>query len=122
MITVDYDYYKNVWLGVISEDDFNALSIQSAREVHYITIRKNPEQHMNEVLNAICAAIDAAHNWDQNNPNIAPGIKSENTDGYSVTYADQSMSEKHKQRWHLVYQAIARELSGTGLLFRGVIG
>ena len=48
------------------------------------------------------------------------GIKSESTDGYSVTYKDYNADELAEREKRAMYKAIKQELSGTGLLYQGV--
>ena len=52
--------------------------------------------------------------------NIPQGIKSESTDGYSVTYKDYNADELAEREKRAMYKAIKQELSGTGLLYQGV--
>ena len=46
---------------------------------------------------------------------ITPGAKSENIDGYSVSYGDFTSETKNAE----LYSAAKDYLSGTGLLYRG---
>lgn len=117
---VDYDYYCNTYIGrQIPEENFAELSAQAQRFVDYVTSGKIGENVTDKVRNAVCAAAEALHNCNAKYVNLSPGIKSENTDGYSVTYQDYDLSNISKQQDKAMYIAVQRELSGTGLLYRG---
>lgn len=70
--------------------------------------------------NAVCAAAEAAYEIRSSVANIPQGIKSENTDGYSVTYKDYDVDELKYKEQNAMLAAIRQELSGTGLLYQGV--
>lgn len=117
---VDYDYYYSTYIGrKISEDNFIELSAQAQRFVDYVTSGKIGDNVTDKVRNAICAAAEALHECNSKYVNISPGIKSENTDGYSVTYQDYDVSAVSSEQDKVMYRAVQRELSGTGLLYRG---
>ena len=73
------------------------------------------------VKDAVCAAADAYHEAAQ----IASGngpVKSENNDGYSVTYASQSIDGESKEKLanRKMYEAARIHLLPTGWLNRKV--
>lgn len=119
-LIVDYDYYYSNYLGrKIPKEDFEELSAQAQRFVDYVTSGRIGDSVTDKVRNAVCAAAEALHDCNSKYVNINPGIKSENTDGYSVTYQDYDVSAVTEQQDKAMYKAVQRELSGTGLLYRG---
>lgn len=88
-IEVDYDFYANNFKGTaIPAESFDKKSIESEALVNQITfnrIRKYSltKEDLHLVKMAICAVADVYHEQEQHK-----GIKSENNDGYSVTYTD----------------------------------
>ena len=121
MIYVDYVYYYNEYIGrKIPEKDFEELSVQAQRFVDYVTGGKICGNVTDKVRNAVCAAAEALYDCNSKYVNLNPGIKSENTDGYSVTYQDYSVADISAEQDKAMYKAVRRALSGTGLLYRGV--
>ncbi len=121
ILYVDYEYYRIEYLGrKIPEEKFEELSAQAQRFVDYVTSGRIGDNVTDKIRNAVCAAAEALHDCQSKYVNSAPGIKSENTDGYSVTYQDYDVSDISKQQDKAMYKAVQRELSGTGLLYRGV--
>lgn len=115
-----YEYYRIEYLGKkIPEENFEELSAQAQRFVDYVTSGRIGENITDKVRNAVCAAAEALHDCQSKYVNLNPGIKSENTDGYSVTYQDYDVSAVSKEQDKAMYRAVLRELSGTGLLYRG---
>lgn len=120
-LIVDYEYYYNEYFGrKISEEQFTELSAEAQRFVDYVTFSRINDSITDKVRNAVCAAAEALFDCNSKYKELAPGIKSENTDGYSVTYQNHDISDISKQRNKAMYSAVQRELSGTGLLYRGV--
>lgn len=117
---VDYDYYHNVWEGtLIPFKDFNQYAMKAQRLINYIT-QGRAADHIDKVQDAVCAGAEASYEYRQSISNIPQGIKSESTDGYSVTYADFNLTKSTKQEQEAMLKVITQELSGTGLLYRGV--
>jgi hypothetical protein len=121
----DYKYYTNKFEGVIIENEssFNALAHKAERYLDYVCherVSKIMDTYCGEkIKNAVCAAAEALFEIKQQYDNIPQGIKSENTDGYSVTYREYDITEIKKQEHQAMYLAMAQELSGTGLLYQG---
>lgn len=86
-MTVTYDYYKNVFGGeLIPAEAFPGMEITAARYVHKLTFYRLVGKEVPDTFKmAICAAAEVYYGRkkDLDNP-----YKSENNDGYSVTYAD----------------------------------
>lgn len=110
----DYKYYKNSFHGIrIPEKEFRRHEIQAEAFLHRITfgrIKRLPEIP-DEVKNAVCSMAEIAFQEGKK----TPGIRSENKEGYSVTYGDSGTKSMNDE----MYQAAKNYLSDTGLLFRG---
>ena len=92
-INVDYYFYTDMFKGtVIPESTFDRKIIESEAFINKITFGRihkyalRPDD-LKAVKFAICAAAEAVYNLDKHRD-----VKSENNDGYSVTYSDNSES------------------------------
>lgn len=120
MAFADFSYYTNSWAGtLIPASEFNQYSAKAERLVKFVTNHRITEV-TDEVKNAVCAAAEASYEIRSSVANIPQGIKSENTDGYSVTYKDYDADELKYKEQNAMLTAIRQELSGTGLLYQGV--
>ncbi len=116
----DYTYYTDSWAGtLIPASEFNLFEAKAERLVKFVTQHRITEV-TDEVKNAVCAAAEAAFEIRSSIANIPQGVKSENTDGYSVTYKDYDADEFKYKEQSAMLAAIKQELSGTGLLYQGV--
>lgn len=116
----DFDYYTNSYAGtLIPAQEFDALSVKAQKIVNYMTFNRAESDITDKVKTAVCAAAEAAYEVKQSYSNIEQGIKSESTDGHSVTYADVDYNTISVNIEKAMSRAIKRELSGTGLLYRG---
>lgn len=116
----DYEYYKNSFSGIlIPEEEFPLLANKVSRYLDHVTMHRISEA-TDKVKNAVCAGAEALYEFIQMYKNIPKGIKSENTDGYSVTYSEFDMDKFKRQENTVMYNAFAQELSGTGLMYQGV--
>ena len=68
------------------------------------------------VKDAICAMAEIDYQEEKK----TPGVKSENSDGYAVTYADSGNTTGASGRVALMYQEASIYLGNTGLLYKGV--
>lgn len=118
---VDYKYYSTSFSSppLIPEEEFGIIELKVSRFLDYITCN-NVKVVTEQVKNAVCAASEALYEVHKLYEKYLPGIKSESTDGYSVTYADFDIGKFKGEENEAMYKAILRELAGTGLLFRGV--
>lgn len=115
----DYAYYKDFFGGTLTEEEFNLSARKAERFLKYVIMGEISEV-TEQVKNAVCAAAEAVAEIRSSVANIPQGIKSENTDGYSVTYKDYNADELAEREQRAMYNAIKQELSGTGLLYQGV--
>jgi len=111
----DYDWYKSEYFGVtVPEKAFPLFAVRASYLVDSLTagnlcaIDVAPDC----IKDAVCAAVEKLYQFEQN---PAKEIKSENNDGYSVTYADTSEEKALDD----AKTEIRMYLSTSGLLFRG---
>ena len=117
----DYNYYKNSWAGrLIPAQEYDQFALKAQRFIDYVTQHRIGENITNQVKNAVCSAAEAAYEVRQAFNNIPQGVKSESTDGHSVSYTDTDIGIANSKERTAMYNALKQELSGTGLLFRGV--
>lgn len=116
----DFKYYTSSFSGtLIPEGAFPQISKKVSRYLDYITMNRIDEV-TDKIKNAVCAGAEALYELHKSYENIPKGIKSENTDGYSVTYSEFDINQFIKQEKSVMYNAFVQELSGTGLLYQGV--
>lgn len=115
----DYAYYKDSFGGTLTAEEFNHYARKAERFLNYVIMGEIVDV-TEQIKNAVCAAAEAVAEIRASVANIPQGIKSENTDGYSVTYKDYNTDELAEREKRAMYKAIKQELSGTGLLYQGV--
>lgn len=111
---VDYEYYHQTFLGtIIPAASFPQKEKKAEAFVNRITFGrvKLLREVPSEVKNAICAVAEYDYQCDKK----TPGAKSENIDGFSISYGDSTEASKNTER----YGAAKDYLSDTGLLYRG---
>ena len=115
----DYTYYTSDFCGDnMDEYEFEKLSVKAQRLVDYYTQNRITDVTVN-VKNAVCAVIEILHKYNTVAEAVPVGVKSEKIDDVDVTYESVNNYTSQKQVDKLVYTAIYRALSGTGLLYRG---
>lgn len=111
---VDYKYYQESFLGTtVPESSFPSCEKRAEAFLHRITfdrVKRLPEIPR-EVKDAICAMAECTFTEGKK----TPGIRSENSDGYSVSYSDSTADTRNAD----LYRAAEDYLSNTGLLYRG---
>lgn len=115
MAGVDYAFYRDVYGGgSIPEEDFPRLSARGADYVDLVTAGGAARYARPDVIRrAVCAVAEA---WRLNEQ--GGGIASEENDGLRVNYvAGVSRAKTDDER---LYEAAARYLAWTGLLYRGL--
>lgn len=118
MVSPDYDFYSHVWAGsIIPAPDFAVLIARAVNLVDYVTGKQVDDN--DDAKRAACAAAEELYLLRQQSPSHDPNVKSESVDGVSVSYADIDPVKNIKNEEQVMYRAIQRELSGTGLLYRG---
>lgn len=111
----DYDWYKSNYFGaIVPEEAFPFFAVKASYLIDSLTagnlrpLYESPDC----VKDAVCAATEKLYQFQQS---PAREIKSENNDGYSVTYADASEEKALDD----AKTEIRVYLSTSGLLFRG---
>ncbi|MBQ7975402.1 MAG: hypothetical protein IJ300_06920 [Clostridia bacterium] len=80
----DFDYYVSEYGGtMLDSGSFNQLSLRASALVNAYTFGRAAESSLDDVKAAVCAVAEVIHRHEQNS-----NIKSENNDGYSVTYCE----------------------------------
>ena len=124
----DYQYYVGSYQGTaIPEDSFPAVMRDASAFVREITAnRVDPDAIPEEVKDASCAVADVIQAENDRISNTENGdgreIKSENTDGYSVSYVTEGTDGQPRDEVlrKKKYQAARPYLLHTGLLYLGV--
>lgn len=84
MVFADYDYYVNEYGGKLAgQDEFERYIQFASAYIQMITFGRAKNCGLDAVKDAACAACEVFVKRNAGN-----GIRSENTDGYSVTYEE----------------------------------
>lgn len=118
MTYVDFNYYINNFHGAVikTEDEFLLLERKSRIMVDLLTRNRVSlmKEIPDEVKDAVCAVADI---YGGKYGIIHAGVKSENTDGYAVTYTDETAEDSVADK--KAVEEIRKHLRFTGLLYRG---
>lgn len=119
----DFAFYSGSYGGsLISENEFTALERQASLHVDLLTFNrlKNGWAVTNDVKMAVCAVAEAIKKYEsvQAQAITVAGIKSENNDGYSVSYQDSADIKATLQS--VMTDAAYPYLIYTGLMDRAV--
>lgn len=110
---IEYSFYHNVYnnglKGLIPAESFGLCVTKAWREVNAMLTSEYTEEHSDLVKKCVCEVAEEIYENAKKQ-----GIKSENIDGYSVTYADGINPKK------LIKNIIISRLGDTGLLYGGV--
>lgn len=120
MIQVDYSFYEESYAGRIIPDE-QALKQPIMKANIYLDqcLHRKPEEKEEQLVKlCLCEVSDLIYQEDsQRQEHGGRKIQSENTDGYSVSFADSGEEELLNRK---LYDVIHRYLSRTGLLYLGV--
>ena len=136
MAYADYTYYRGTYMGAVSEEDFQRLSVRASSFLDYYTRNKAKEYvGLEELQMACCALVDkykvieaandlAAKNLAASLSADGVELKSETVGGYSRTFAsggDSALSALNTSAGarKLLAETAAQYLVNTGLLYRG---
>lgn len=110
MMYASYEYYSLVYGGekIESEKLFGRFARKASGYLDALCGCRIPKDVPEEVEDACCALCDIYFDEEQR-----AHVISENTDGYVVTYREESASER-------AYRAAAEYLYPTGLLYSGM--
>lgn len=124
MISVDYRFYVENYDGnMIPEDALKKMILKANTYLSNIMHQSPDEKDLELVQFCLCEAAELIYQDEKRKAeHDGREVQSENTDGYSVTYATESeagkMAVNSLQR--KVYAVIRRYLAPTGLLYAGV--
>lgn len=107
--TFYFTIYNNGNKGILDDKLFPIYAVKSWRELEPLLTSTPTEEQSKKVLCAACEIAEELYKIENRR-----GVKSENIDGYSVTYADEIPLGK------TVSNIAVRRLGDTGLLYMGV--
>lgn len=117
----DYQFYVEQYRGEMDEADFQRHILTASQYIRYLTMGRADKYEGDELKYAACESADVLHSASQTISG-AGEKKSENTDGYSVSYVvqgkDGETSEELSNR--KMSGVIRKWLLPTGLLYAGV--
>lgn len=119
----DFTFYHDIFHGsAVDQDAFAALERQASSFIDRITFNRlyQSGQVTDTVKMADCAVVDTlkAHETTQQVAVTSAGVKSENVDGYSVTY--QSADDIRAAVESAMLEAARPYLIYTGLMDRSI--
>lgn len=125
MITVDFSFYKEKYFGTLIEEEQKFRQpIMKANTYLKQNMYMNPsEEDMELVKLCLCEVAEMIYQDDVNKrEHGGREIQSENTDGYSVSYATEAEAGKIavNSLQIKICEVIQRYLAHTGLLYLGV--
>lgn len=116
---VDFKYYKEEYKGKLDQATFDQQERQAEAYIRYLTMRQELPD-LDAVRDAVCSVADVYAAVYPGDGAAEGAVKSENNDGYSVTYvtdrADGETLEAYAAR--KAYEAARIYLLPTGLLNR----
>lgn len=124
MEKVKYEFYRDTYSGtLVPEKSWNHILIKTESYLRNLMHQEPDSDNLDLVQLCICEASELIYQ-DEINKQKTGGreVQSENTDGYSVTYATEAEAGKIavNSLQTKVYAVIQRYLSSTGLLYMGV--
>lgn len=120
---VNYEYYTVDYEGMMPEEAFVRISKRASSFIKQITFGRAQGKVSDEVKDATCAVCDVIFENEQKFAETkGREIKSENNDGYSVSYvAEGKEGQTHEAVLNdKMYRAARMYLLHTGLLYTGV--
>lgn len=121
-VYADYTFYTEIYQGKMDEEDFERAIPSASQYIHYQTLGKADDYSGDELKYAACECADILHFAEKKSGSIGSGEKrSENTDGYSVSYVTQGKDGETSEELanRKMSSVIRRWLLPTGLLYRG---
>mgnify|MGYP002801126743 CR=1 FL=1 len=119
MTQVDYNFYKENYAGRIIPDELAFKQpVMKAKIYLEQCLHRKPEEKEDQLVKlCLCEISELIYQEDTiRQEHRGMKIQSENTDGYSVSYASGEEESLDKR----IYMIIRRYLSRTGLLYLGV--
>ena len=117
----DFEFYTKEFHGsTIPDTAFPSAMLRSSIFIRYITFGRIDETDIPEEAKlAACAVADLMYKDDLSRDKAGREKKSENNDGYSVSYVT-SVEGKGNSVESKAYQAAGQYLMNTGLMYRGI--
>jgi hypothetical protein len=119
---VNYEYYVDQYGGRIPEEEFPSVERKAEAYIRKLTYIRGNIFEIEDVAvkDAVCAVAEVYHSCEKKNETGT--VKSENNDGYSVSYAveqleGQTVEELIRKK---AYEAVFTYLLPTGWLSRKV--
>ena len=118
----DYEFYTEKVQGALDKITFDKEVVEASIFLRYITFGKSDTSNHEELKYTACAIAEMYAKEKSRYQSGASAVKSENTDGYTVTYASELKDgESLDDLLSKKAMAIARRyLAVTGLLNRKV--
>lgn len=120
----EYTFYQTEYLGdrITDESTFNRLALRASERLDYFTFGKIDGEDVSDSARlAVCSMADILF-WEEKRKNAHDGreLASESNDGYSVSFASASETERQGLTDRQLYQAAYVYLSQSGLMDFGV--
>lgn len=120
MAYADYAFYRDTYSGDLIKDEmvFVRLALRASERLDHYTMRRIDQSDIsNDVRLAVCAMAEVLF-WQEKRKNKYDGreIASESNDGYSVSFAGATDSERASLTEKELYLAAYKYLSQTGLM------
>ena len=115
----DYDFYVNDYHGRMNISSFETAIIPASAYIKRATLGRSEQSDLEELKYAACAICDAYDSvYNCTDQYTGKNIKSENTDGYSVTYAQEFPDGTNKEEAFRIKASslIKLYLSGVDLI------
>ena len=110
---ISYSFYFNTYnngnKGIVPEKSFDLYVTKAWRELEALLTSEETDDYSEKINLTVCEIAEELYYGEKKR-----GIKSENIDGYSVTYADDDVIRKN------ITNIAIRNLGNTGLLYLGV--
>lgn len=120
----DYQFYIEKYCGAQDEKAFDMSIIHASQYIRHITLGKSDNYDGEELKYASCALVDVYLSACKlsGEKDSCGQKKSENTDGYSVSYVTQTVDGETSEELfkRKAYPIVRQWLLGTGLLSRRV--
>lgn len=118
-VYVDYDFYKEQG-GTMDESVFNRAALKASAYIRSMTLGRSDCYVGDELKYATCEVADVFNVIFAQGGEQIGAIKSENNDGYSVTYVNEIAEGETREALfrRKAYDVARLWLVGTGLLNR----
>lgn len=131
----DYEFYKTEYFGeLVNDTEYPKYELKARDELDYYTRMRIPfigEDKMNKVKMCECELIDLLYNYDQEvkkikeyeDKSIQGVVASETVGKQSVSYQKATLRDiktVEQECDEMISKIIRKDLSMTGLLYRGV--